>query len=176
MPSFFALLEKSLAKNPGLEAKFISLATLNLNASFPSCRTVVYRGLKRDSIVIYTDKESTKYQELKKNENVEICWYFRESREQYRIRGSARIYDGVDETETELEEYREDCWSRMSQSAKELYLQVIGFLPNAEPVQACQWNQEKDLLAKKRFVLLLITPSQVEYLDLCEKNAIPVKL
>ena len=169
MTTFATLLQKSLANNPGLENKFISLAAVSLNPLRPSVRTVVFRGFYKESqLIIYTDAHSTKVKELEKNGNVEICWYFRDTREQYRIKGIAKFLDDQD--------YKQQCWSTMSPSAKELYLQVLETGGNQQSQKTLMLDASTEEMARNRFVILAIDPNQVEYLDLMKRNALPVKL
>ena len=165
--NFSTRIQQSLARNPGIESKFINFATISLKKEFPSCRTVVFRDFLGDKIVLYTDFMSRKVKELEGNKNVEICWYFLGTREQYRIRGTCTIITDYD--------YKRKCWNKMNQSSKELYLlaahnQESELVVSSESAGA--WNEDSEKRAFDRFTILLIEPSEVEYLDLMQKRPV----
>ena len=94
-------LKKAIRKNKRLrENRYFQLATISKDA-LPANRTVVFRGFTEtsNSIKIITDSRSKKLEEIKSNPAWEICWYFSISREQFRIRGDAKIVDQSDSDE-----------------------------------------------------------------------------
>ncbi|PON97268.1 Pyridoxamine 5'-phosphate oxidase, Alr4036 family, FMN-binding domain containing protein [Trema orientale] len=91
------LLLDALEANSHLKhSSFFHLATVGCNGR-PSNRTVVFRGFQDDSdkIQINTDYRSRKIEELKHCPFAEICWYFTDSWEQFRINGKIDIIDGT---------------------------------------------------------------------------------
>jgi pyridoxamine 5'-phosphate oxidase len=97
--------------------KFVQLATLTKNG-LPSVRTVVFRGwLSGNSLQpvmkFVSDLRSEKFVGLLHRENwAEVCWYFQESRDQFRLRGiltavGADALDGTDEARARLEQWRD---------------------------------------------------------------------
>jgi pyridoxamine 5'-phosphate oxidase len=103
--------------------KFVQLATLTKNG-LPSVRTVVFRGwLNGNSLQpvmkFVSDLRSEKFAAILHSENwAEVCWYFQESRDQFRLRGtlSAVVADGhpgSDEARA-----RVDQWRALSDAAR----------------------------------------------------------
>eukprot|EP01126_Amoeba_proteus_P010812 TRINITY_DN1427_c0_g2_i2.p1 TRINITY_DN1427_c0_g2~~TRINITY_DN1427_c0_g2_i2.p1 ORF type:complete len:166 (-),score=26.71 TRINITY_DN1427_c0_g2_i2:100-597(-) len=53
---------------------------------------MAFRGfVDKKSLKFSTDLRSTKVTELKYNSNVELCWYFADSKEQFRVSGKAEV-------------------------------------------------------------------------------------
>ena len=74
--------EGNLASN-----RWIQLANVSENNQ-PRVRTVVFRGwLDNSTMLIYTDKRSEKYEDLKNNDNIEVLWLFFRTKSQYRFKG-----------------------------------------------------------------------------------------
>ncbi|KAA8516196.1 hypothetical protein F0562_019375 [Nyssa sinensis] len=87
------LLLNALESNSNLKhASFFQLATIGSNGG-PSNRTVVFRGFQEnsDKILIHTDCRTRKIDDLKHCPVAEICWYFTDSWEQFRINGRIDI-------------------------------------------------------------------------------------
>jgi hypothetical protein len=55
--------------------------------------------------------------ELAGNPQVEMCWYFPTSREQYRLSGTAHIID-VGHADQQLLQARQQAWSAMSDAGE----------------------------------------------------------
>lgn len=118
------------------------------------CRTVVFRGfLTENEILIFTDRNSNKIQELTLNASAEICWYFPISREQYRIRGQISISDDS--------ELIKKSWKSLSENAKK------GF---------AQENLPLDDIVADSFCVLVFRPKYAELLDLFKLNSDPLIL
>jgi len=72
---------------------WLQLATVAVDGS-PRVRTLVFRGWgPRGELELLTDGRSEKPQELVQQPRVELCWLFRKAREQFRLRGGARLLD-----------------------------------------------------------------------------------
>ncbi|KAM0926553.1 hypothetical protein ACQ4PT_003586 [Festuca glaucescens] len=90
------LLQRALDANAHLKhSTFFQLATVG-EGGRPANRTVVFRGFQEhcDKIQIHTDARSNKVGELKEWPLGEICWYFTDSWEQFRISGIIDVIDG----------------------------------------------------------------------------------
>ncbi|KAH7659545.1 Pyridoxal 5'-phosphate synthase protein [Dioscorea alata] len=95
MASWKQLLQAAMDSHAHLKhSSFIQLATLGTNGR-PANRTVVFRGFLdgSDRIRMHTDSRSCKIEEIKHCPFGEICWYFTESWEQFRINGKIEIID-----------------------------------------------------------------------------------
>jgi hypothetical protein len=67
----------------------------------------VYRDLDEEgSVWLCTDRRSSKHAELIERGRVELCWYFLQSREQYRLRGEVELIVNT--------EQRERIWAQLS--------------------------------------------------------------
>ena len=97
MPPWFQQISSYHKKESKLPtSKYIQLSTISTDYT-PRVRTVVFRGWTDSyKMKIFTDRRSLKINELKFNNNVEICWYFQKSRCQFRLRGIASMDFGKD--------------------------------------------------------------------------------
>ena len=77
LPSWRQRLKSSQSKEGKLASnRWIQLANVSKN-NHPRVRTVVFRGwLDNSTMLIYTDKRSEKYIDLKNNSNIEVLWLF----------------------------------------------------------------------------------------------------
>ncbi|ONK56493.1 uncharacterized protein A4U43_C10F9320 [Asparagus officinalis] len=94
--SWKPLLLAALESNAHLKnSTYFQLATMASNGR-PSNRTVVFRGFQEgtDKIQINTDTRTNKIEEIRHCPFGEICWYFADSWEQFRIGGRIEIIDG----------------------------------------------------------------------------------
>ncbi|KAL5209052.1 hypothetical protein ABZP36_004675 [Zizania latifolia] len=90
-----SLLQRALDANAHLKhSTFFQLATVG-GGGRPSNRTVVFRGFQEhcDKIQINTDARSNKIGEIRNCPFGEICWYFTETWEQFRISGFIDVID-----------------------------------------------------------------------------------
>ena len=85
-------------------SKYFQLATVSAQG-MPSVRTVVYRGMSADNIIMVTDQRSEKMQHLRAQPHAEIAWYFPLTREQFRIFGRVVTIDcSTEEADAEASE------------------------------------------------------------------------
>jgi len=77
------------SKDPN--AKFCALITLDEDGS-PVSRTVTIREMSLDGVVIYINRQSPKIDQLRKNSNYELLFFWPSSIRQFRVRGSYEIY------------------------------------------------------------------------------------
>jgi hypothetical protein len=103
---------------------------------------------------VTTDSGSAKVQHLRANNRTEICWYFALTREQYRIAGAVTLVDADSSDEQQI---RKQVWDELSPGTRGLFLDDPSAEPSIEPPAA--------------FVLAMILPSQVRYLDLRSNEA-----
>ncbi|KAF6175059.1 hypothetical protein GIB67_026198, partial [Kingdonia uniflora] len=104
------LLLQALETNSKLKhSSFFQLATIGSNGR-PANRTVVFRGFEEGSnkIQINTDSRSCKVDDLKGCPFAEvicpeICWYFTDSWEQFRINGRVDVIDGLNPDPVKLQ-------------------------------------------------------------------------
>ena len=111
--SWLECLEVALKKNRRDPAsRYFQLATIRPDGS-PANRTVVFRGLgPNEEIQFISDTRSQKICELKQKKNAAICWYFANTREQFRI-------SGVVETEPSGgSDIAQELWQKISEQAR----------------------------------------------------------
>lgn len=133
------LLLDALEANSHLKhSSFFHLATVGCNGR-PSNRTVVYRGFQDDGdkIQINTDYRSRKIEELKHCPFAEICWYFTDSWEQFRINGKIDIIDGTNTDPLKLQQ-REKSWFSSSLKSRLQYLGPNPGLPSLDEEPAAK--------------------------------------
>ena len=69
-------------------SRYLQLATVGPDGA-PHCRTIVVREVDESRLRFVTDARSAKIDQLLAESRVEACWYFSESREQFRLSGRA---------------------------------------------------------------------------------------
>lgn len=115
-PIWHQQLTKSLhSSRRKAESRYMQLATVS-NSGKPENRTVVFRGFDEtgENLWFITDSRSDKYTSIQNNPNVEVCWYFSQSREQYRFSGVASFNTNVRD--------RLDAWDNLSDKGREQFL------------------------------------------------------
>ena len=83
---WFALAEKSEINDPNA----LSLATSS-SSWIPSVRMVLLKGLSEKGFVFYTNFNSKKGNDLKKNPKASMCFHWKSLRRQVRISGKAVV-------------------------------------------------------------------------------------
>ena len=159
---------KSLKKNSRLAyARYAQLATVKEDGR-PANRTIVYRGFLEDTpkLTFVTDRRSKKINELRANPWVELCWYFPQTREQYRIAGTMRVVK-VDEADNAMLAARETAWKRMSDGARSQFAWPFPGLERTEDDSS--WDPEpvtEDRPPLEEFCLLVLDPHEIDHLQL----------
>ncbi|KAL5540041.1 hypothetical protein UlMin_021744 [Ulmus minor] len=147
-------------------SSFFQLATVGFNGR-PSNRTVVFRGFQENSekIIINTDCRTRKIEELKHCPFAEICWYFTDSWEQFRINGMIDIIDGSNPDPGKLQQ-REKSWFASSLKSRLQYLGPNPGLPNLSEEPPKEIFLDSSRGPVDAFCLLVLDPDQVDYLNL----------
>jgi PPOX class probable FMN-dependent enzyme len=139
-------------------ARFAQLATVAAGG-FPRCRTIVLRAFdeERGTLAFTTDARSAKVAELAAAPEAEICWYFDESREQFRLAGHLSFLAGE-----EIE--RRALWSALAPAARASFSWPAPGTPRAED----DLFPEKDdsPLPPPGFIVGLLDVSAVDHLSL----------
>lgn len=144
---------------------YFQLATVGTNGR-PSNRTVVFRGFQEntDKIQINSDTRSRKIEELKYCPFSEICWYFTESWEQFRINGRVDVIDGSNSDPEKLQ-IREKAWFACSMKSRLQYLDPEQGRPSVSE-QPKEFSLDPSAGPVGEFCLLILDPDQVDYLNL----------
>ena len=168
-------LETALVNNGSPPDRYFQLATLDA-AGHPRVRTLVFRGVADDgeSLLAITDRRSAKIADLDNHTVSEVCWYFRESREQFRM--SVRTqFETVAGPQKSL---CERVWRALSDSAR---AQFYGAAPGVPIDEAPGSSQDRPQLVSQNegekgadngpsdnFGVLVMTPNEVDHLVLTE--------
>lgn len=149
--------------------RFLQLATLRTDGT-PANRTIVFRGFldtlaaQGNQLTFISDRRSEKTQQIQQNPDVEICWYFTKTREQFRISGQMTIVT-AEATTAELKYARRQTWQKISEKARQ---QFDWPHPKAARTEDAEFDvpfpNEKEPLPD--FSLLLLAPHTVDYLNL----------
>ncbi|KAG2241610.1 hypothetical protein Bca52824_096409 [Brassica carinata] len=144
-------------------SSYAQLATIGVNGR-PSNRTVVFRHFQ---ICVGIDlvefgSVSLQIQELKLCPFSEMCWYFSDTWEQFRINGRVEVIDASSSDQTKLQR----AWFANSLKSRLMYICPAPGTPyNGE-----QPNQEVNLDPSSGpvadYCLLLLEPEKVDYLNL----------
>jgi len=148
-------------------ARYLQLATLQTNGR-PANRTLVFRGFLEDTnqLKFITDNRSAKADQIQQQPWAEVCWYFPNTREQFRITGCLTLVSS-DDFHQDLQPARIAMWQELSDAARLQFAwphpgksrveSPEAFAPQApDPVQPPVPN----------FCLLLLEPVQVDHLEL----------
>lgn len=102
-----------------------------------------------------TDARSAKMDQVRVNARAEVCWYFTETLEQFRIAGIVHTVT-ADKRDRVLLKSRESLWESLSLASKRLFLGArFESLPD-DPV----------VPPPVEFAMLLLEPRRVDHLDL----------
>lgn len=175
-PPWLRLIKTCLEQDTKPSARFLQLATLTAEGH-PSCRTVVFRGWYHPppspshnqsyiALKAVTDIRSHKINGIRKNPWAEICWYFEQSRQQFRLTGNIRLVD-FEEQDSGLIHARIDQWRALSDSARQQFCLAA---PGKEI-----YTETSDIPSHVKlsytdphpsFVLMLLEPTTVDVVDL----------
>lgn len=169
VPQWRQLLATSLQANAHLKhSSYFQLATVRKDGR-PANRTVVFRGFadESDTLQFTTDSRSNKIEEIHSNPAGEICWYFTDTWEQFRIQGILSVLSNTD-VETEKKNLREKAWFDSSPKSR---LQFVGPAPKLPALETSQIEVKLDPSQgpANAFSLVLLDPEEVDYLHL-KKN------
>ncbi|HEY9802330.1 MAG TPA: Npun_F5749 family FMN-dependent PPOX-type flavoprotein [Leptolyngbyaceae cyanobacterium] len=146
-------------------ARYLQLATVRANGH-PANRTVVFRGFLADTnqLKFITDARSDKIDQIQQRPWAEACWYFPNTREQFRISGYLTLV-GSDESHPHLQPARLATWQELSDAAR---LQFAWPHPGKGKEDQAAFNPPPPDPQKPiaNFCLLLLEPTQVDHLEL----------
>lgn len=148
------------------QARYLQLATVTADG-YPANRTVVFRGFRRatNQVAIATDTRSEKVAHLAARPWGELCWYFPESREQFRLFGSF-LAVGPGTAAPELQEERQRIWANLSEAARSQFAWPPPGQPHAGCPEAFAGPPPPADPPLATFCLLLLAPQRVDWLEL----------
>ena len=99
-------------------SRYFQLATVQPDGR-PANRTVVFRGFLDDTNLLKTiiDTRSQKFDQILHQPWGEACWYFTETREQFRLAGELTLID-ANYPDPELQLARRCTWQDLSDNAR----------------------------------------------------------
>lgn len=162
-----ALLQRALDANAHLRhSTYFQLATVGA-AGRPANRTVVFRGFQElcDKIQINTDARTNKIGEIKSCPFGEICWYFTDSWEQFRISGSIDVIDASTTDPAKLQ-HKEKAWFSSSVKSRLQYLGPQPGIPVLDDEHVKGVHLDPLAGPVDAFCLLVLDPEKVDYLNL----------
>ncbi len=149
---------KREGRSPG--GGWLQLASVALDGC-PRVRTLVFRSWSAASTLdLLTDARSEKCLEIESMAEVELCWLFRKAREQFRLRGTARLVSPTEES-LALDQH----WKRLKPTGRSVW----AWPPPGDPFDPQgPWPQEvsDDSGIPEHLRLLQIELHHVEQLDL----------
>ncbi|KAL2336230.1 hypothetical protein Fmac_010676 [Flemingia macrophylla] len=150
---------------------------------------------KTDNIQINTDTRTRKIEELKLCPSAEICWYFTDSWEQFRINGKVDIIDALNPDPQKLQfvgggggsdrdgdgetvakaMQRENSWFASSWRSRSQYLWPNPGLPCLNEKAEPEISLDPSTGPIDAFCLLVLEPNQVDYLNLKSNQRLTFK-
>ncbi|MBD2314419.1 pyridoxamine 5'-phosphate oxidase family protein [Desertifilum sp. FACHB-1129] len=146
-------------------SRYFQLATVQTDGK-PANRTVVFRGFLDDSdrLKMITDARSAKIHQIQQQAWGEICWYFTETREQFRIAGTLLLVSNT-HPDPQLQKHRQLTWQDLSDNAR---IQFAWPHPKQERsnLEAFAPPPPNPNQPPAEFCLLLLDPVSVDRLEL----------
>jgi len=143
-------------------SRYAQLATVTPDGK-PANRTVVFRGFSPDTnaLMFITDRRSDKLVHLAHCPYGELCWYFTQSREQFRLGGPLHRVDSA--APAPVQGVRQQVWQQLSAKGRSQF----GWPQPRGPRQpSFEVQPVDDTHPPDTFVLLLLLPQQVDHLEL----------
>lgn len=163
MPGWRLLLDQAMQHHAHLpQARYVQLATIRPDGR-PANRTLVFRDWleSEDRLLFTTDLRTAKVSQLGASSWAEVCWYFAETHEQFRILG--RVALGADATRGELAAARARCWQEASDATRQSFTWPPPRKARAAPAA---FEDPPPANPPANFGILILVPAEVEYLDL----------
>lgn len=155
------LLDEALIRHEHLpQSRFAALATVRPDGR-PANRTVTFRSfISRDRLLFSADARSEKLSHIERQPWVELCWYFPESRQQFRLAGR------IDADAAREPEVAAACL-RLWQERPEHFRQSFTWPQPGHPraIDAAFQIAAPDA-PPENFLILVLEPESVEVLDL----------
>ncbi|MBK1989972.1 pyridoxamine 5'-phosphate oxidase family protein [Sphaerospermopsis aphanizomenoides BCCUSP55] len=161
-----SLITRALHKNRSLVYScYVQLATVRKNG-LPANRTVVFRGFLEDTnqLKFITDIRSAKAEQIPLQPAAEICWYFPNSREQFRISGNLILI--TFNSHPHLQAARIKMWQELSDAARLQFAWPDPGEMRVRTPEAFTPLAPDSMQPLENFCLLLLEPTEVDHLEL----------
>ncbi|KAL5219402.1 hypothetical protein ABZP36_020086 [Zizania latifolia] len=159
-----SLLHRALDANAHLKhSTLFQLATVGRGGS-PANRTVVFRGVHEqcDKIQINTDARNNKIGEIRNCPFGEICWYFTDTWEQFRISGSIDVIDSSNPEPAKLQ-VRAEAWFGSSVKSRLQYLGPCPGVPIPDDDLVKDAHLDPSAGPVDAFCLLVLDPEKEKF-------------
>ena len=145
-------------------ARYLQLATVRADGR-PANRTRVFRGFQADSdrLKFVTDSRSQKPEQIEHQPWAEACWYFPETREQFRLHGYLTLVK-ADNPDAVLQQARQTAWQETSDATRLQFTWPDPGKPKADA--AFEQAPPNAIEPLANFCLLLLNPVIVDRLEL----------
>lgn len=169
-PAWRADLARNLDAHAGdPAARWVQLATIRPDGG-PAVRTVVYRGDFHDEgLVFTTDARAGKVAHIAHEPRVEVCWYFREAREQLRVAGKMEAVV-ADTADAARQARRAEVWAGLSDEVRRGFGGGAPGRPIESGASGGEGAGPGDGAGKggppETFALLVLWPEQVDHVTL----------
>ncbi|WP_298913108.1 Npun_F5749 family FMN-dependent PPOX-type flavoprotein [uncultured Nostoc sp.] len=146
--------------------RYLQLATVQPNGR-PANRTLVFRNFLEDTnqLKFIIDSRSAKADQIQQQPWAEVCWYFPNTREQFRITGCLTLV-GNDDSYQNLQPARISIWQELSDAARLQFAWPHPGKPRVETPEAFAPPAPDPGQPLPNFCLLLLDPVQVDHLEL----------
>lgn len=163
------LLAAAQTRNSVSHMPFAQLATVAAGTqgheTRPNVRTVATRFFLDDGrLLISVDARSDKMADLTEHPLCELCWYFTETREQFRLAARAQL---ITAPQAKLEAKLEDALNRTWQQRSTVSRQSFSWpQPKRKRGDAAAFELPEPSVPPDHFTLLLLDINAVDYLSL----------
>ncbi len=159
------VLARALHRNRSrADSRYPQLATVRPDGR-PANRTVVFREFlpETNQLTFVTDRRSEKVSHLIENSIAELCWYFTQTREQFRIGGQIQMITASIPDES-LRQIHQHAWEALSDKARQQFAwPQPGHPRTTEGFAEAALNPQLPL---DTFVVLIFDPDTVDHLEL----------
>ncbi|MEL6382352.1 MAG: Npun_F5749 family FMN-dependent PPOX-type flavoprotein [Cyanobacteria bacterium J06626_18] len=159
------VLSRALHRNRSrVYSRYPQLATVRPNGR-PANRTVVFREFlpETNQLIFITDCRSEKISHLTENPAAELCWYFTQTREQFRLGGQIQIVIASTPNES-LRQVHQHTWEALSAKARQQFA-----WPHPGKPRATKGFEETILDPQhplNTFAVLIFDPDTIDHLEL----------
>lgn len=145
-------------------SRYPQLATVRPGGR-PANRTVVFRDFVTDTnaLMFVTDIRSEKMGQIAHQPEGELCWYFTETREQFRLGGPLRLITPAHEDADSIQ-LRQEAWANLSDNSRQQFAWPQPGQPRAQTGYAPTDLSESPPLST--FAVLILDPDAVDHLEL----------
>ncbi|MBD2035884.1 pyridoxamine 5'-phosphate oxidase [Leptolyngbya sp. FACHB-321] len=166
LASWRSPLARALHRNRALVyARYLQLATVRADQR-PANRTLVFRGFLdgTNQLQFVTDARNEKAEQIDQLAWGEACWYFPETREQFRLAGTLLLVR-EQHSDAALQEARWAAWQTLSDAARTQFAWAHPGKPRTDQ-ETFNVAAPDATMPLPHFCLLLLDPYQVDHLEL----------